>query len=101
MKSWKSSTMEGVDLANATPEVALILAAGLGSRLRPQTKTLKPLTRVLHLTLAERSVCTLMDAGVRRFLVTVGHETETVRAHFSDIARRRGVAIEFVEAESW
>ena len=101
MKSWKSSAMEGVDLANATPEVALILAAGLGSRLRPQTKTLKPLTRVLHLTLAERSVCTLMDAGVRRFLVTVGHETETVRAHFSDIARRRGVAIEFVEAESW
>ena len=93
--------MEGVDLANATPEVALILAAGLGSRLRQQTKTLKPLTRVLHLTLAERSVCTLMDAGVRRFLVTVGHETETVRAHFSDIARRRGVAIEFVEAESW
>ena len=101
MKSWKSSAMEGVDLANATPEVALILAAGLGSRLRQQTKTLKPLTRVLHLTLAERSVCTLMDAGVRRFLVTVGHETETVRAHFSDIARRRGVAIEFVEAESW
>ena len=101
MKSWKSSAMGGVDLANATPEVALILAAGLGSRLRPQTKTLKPLTRVLHLTLAERSVCTLMDAGVRRFLVTVGHETETVRAHFSDIARRRGVAIEFVEAESW
>ena len=93
--------MEGVDLANATPEVALILAAGSGSRLRPQTKTLKPLTRVLHLTLAERSVCTLLDAGVRRFLVTVGHETETVRAHFSDIARRRGVAIEFVEAESW
>ena len=101
MKLWKSWAMGGIDLANATPEVALILAAGFGSRLRPQTKTLKPLTRVLHLTLAERSVCTLLDAGIRRFLVTVGHETETVRAHFSDIARRRGVTIDFVEAENW
>jgi len=93
--------MEDTDLANAAPEMALILAAGLGSRLRPQTKTPKPLTRVLGLTLAERVVCTLIDADVRRFLVTLGHETETVRAHFSDIARRRGVTIDFIEAEGW
>ena len=46
--------MEDTDLANAAPEVALILAAGLGSRLRAQTKTPKPLTRVLGLTLADR-----------------------------------------------
>ena len=93
--------MDNTDLTNATPEVALILAAGLGSRLRGQTKTPKPLTRVLGLTLAERVVCTLLDAGIRRFLVTLGHEAETVRAHFSGIARRRGVTIDFVEAESW
>jgi len=48
--------MSNTDLSNAAPEVALILAAGLGSRLRPQTKTPKPLTWVLGLTLAER-VC--------------------------------------------
>ncbi len=93
--------MEDTDLANATPEMALILAAGLGSRLRPHTKTPKPLTRVLGLTLAERVVCTLLDVGIRRFLVTLGHEAETVRAHFSDIARRRGVTIDFVDAEGW
>ena len=93
--------MNNTDPTNATPEVALILAAGLGSRLRPQTKTPKPLTRVLGLTLAERVVCTLLDAGIRRFLVTLGHEAETVRAHFSDIARRRGVTIDFIEAEGW
>ncbi len=93
--------MNSTDLTNATPEMALILAAGLGSRLRPQTKTPKPLTRVLGLTLAERVVCTLLDAGIRRFLVTLGHEAETVRAHFSDIARRRGVTIDFVDAEGW
>jgi len=101
MKSCKSWAMEGLDLANTAPELALILAAGLGSRLRPRTKTPKPLTRVLGLTLAERVVCTLLDAGIRRFLIILGHEAETVRGHFSDIARRRGVTIDFVEAEDW
>ncbi|MCH7694150.1 MAG: CDP-alcohol phosphatidyltransferase family protein [Proteobacteria bacterium] len=101
MKSWKFWVLNDTDLTNATPEMALILAAGLGSRLRPQTKTPKPLTRVLGLTLAERVVCTLLDAGIRRFLVTLGHEAETVRAHFSDIAGRRGVTIDFIDAEDW
>ncbi len=93
--------MDNTDLTNTTPEMALILAAGLGSRLRPQTKTPKPLTRVLGLTLAERVVCTLLDVGIRQFLVTLGHEAETIRGHFSDIARRRGVTIDFIEAETW
>jgi choline kinase len=93
--------MDDSDLANAAPKKALILAAGLGSRLRPQTKTAKPLTQVLGLSLAERVVCTLLDAGIQRFLVTLGHEAETVRAHFSEIARRRGVTIEFIGAEGW
>jgi len=93
--------MEDTDLTNAAPELALILAAGLGSRLRPQSKTPKPLTRVLGLSLAERAVCTLLDAGIRRVLVTLGHEAERVRAHFSDIARDRGVTVEFVEAKGW
>ncbi|GBE42786.1 MAG TPA: hypothetical protein ENH05_09130 [Rhizobiales bacterium] len=93
--------MKDTDLANAAPEEALILAAGLGSRLRPHTQTPKPLTKVLGLTLAERVVCTLMDAGISRFLVTLGSEAETVREHFSDIARRRGVTIDFIEADGW
>ena len=93
--------MDKTDLTNAVPELALILAAGLGSRLQPQSKTPKPLAKVLGLTLAERVVCTLLDAGIRRFLVTLGHEAETVRAHFSDIARRRGVTIDVIEADGW
>ena len=93
--------MKDTESVNAAPEVALILAAGLGSRLRPHTQTPKPLTKVLGLTLAERVVCTLMDAGISRFLVTLGSEAETVREHFSDIARRRGVTIDFIEADGW
>ncbi len=93
--------MEKTDLANQTPDFALILAAGLGSRLRPHTRIPKPLTMVLGLTLAERVVCTMLDVGVRRFLVTLGHEAETVRAHFTDIARRRGVTIDFIKVDDW
>ena len=93
--------MKSTDLENAAPEVALILAAGLGSRFRPQTRTPKPLIKVLGLSLAERVVCTLLATGVRQFLVVLGHEARTVRAHFSSIARRRGVTIDFIEAEGW
>ena len=57
MKSWKFWAMNNTDLTTATPEMAPILAAGLGSRLGAQTKTPKPLTRVLGLTLAERVDC--------------------------------------------
>ena len=93
--------MNNTDLTNRTPDTALILAAGLGSRLQSQIKTPKPLIRVLGLTLAERVVCTLLNTGIRRFLVTLGHEAETVRGHFSDIALRRGVTINFVDAKDW
>ena len=93
--------MKNTDLTNATPQMALILAAGLGSRLRPHTQTPKPLTKVLGLTLAERVICTLLGAGIWRFLVTLGSEAETVRGHFSEIARRRGATIDFVVAEDW
>ena len=91
--------MENIDSANGIPQQAVILAAGLGSRLRLQTDIPKPLTNMLGLTLAERVVCTLLDIGVRRFLVTLGHEATRVRAHFSDIARRRGVTFDFIEVE--
>ncbi len=93
--------MKDIDGENATPEVALVLAAGTGSRLHPEANIPKPLTKALGLSLAERVVCTLRAADIRRFLVVLGHEAETIKAHFSDIARRRGVKVEFVEAEGW
>jgi CDP-L-myo-inositol myo-inositolphosphotransferase len=93
--------LKNPDLTNVLPETALILAAGLGSRLRPYTKQPKPLTRVLGLSLAERVVCTLRDVGIKRFLVTLGSEAEMVGGHFSEIARRRSVTIDFVDAKDW
>ncbi len=74
----------------------------MGTRLRDNSNRPKPLTLVLGLSLAERIVCTFQkDLGVRRFLVVVGYEAETVKAHFHDICAGRGVKVEFAEAEHW
>ncbi len=84
------------------PHVAVVLAAGCGSRLRRTSQRPKPLTPVLGLSLAERVICTcLYDLGVRRFVVVLGHEAEAVRAHFAEIAARRGAEIDFAVAENW
>jgi len=42
-----------------------------------------------------------MDAGIRRFVVVLGHKNEQVRAHFERIATARGSEISFVEASEW
>ena len=84
------------------PQVAVILAAGAGSRLYPIANTPKPLIKVLGLSLAERVICTLSKAvNIQHFIVILGFEAEIVKAHFADIARRRSVIVEFQEATDW
>ncbi|MEE9158188.1 MAG: sugar phosphate nucleotidyltransferase [Gammaproteobacteria bacterium] len=91
-----------VDSQMEAPQVAVILAAGSGSRLYPTANTPKPLIKVLGLSLAERVICTLCQAvNIRHFIVVLGFEAELVKAHFTDIARRRSVTIEFREAKDW
>ncbi len=94
--------MAEADGRTTTPEVALILAAGLGSRLSANSNVPKPLTKVLGLSLGERVVCTLHEAmDIRCFVVALGHRADTVRARFLEIAKRRGVTVEFTEATDW
>jgi CDP-L-myo-inositol myo-inositolphosphotransferase len=84
------------------PQAAVILAAGLGSRLFPAARQPKPLVEVLGLSLAERTLCAFVeDVGVGRILVVLGHEADAVEAHFTEVARRRGAAIDFVCARNW
>ncbi|SNS34847.1 Myo-inositol-1-phosphate synthase, partial [Tistlia consotensis] len=84
------------------PRSALILAAGTGSRLFPNATLPKPLAPIQGITLAERVIGTLRRAaGIERFVVSLGHEAETVRPHFQSVAARNGVAIEFVQADDW
>ncbi|MCH8965303.1 MAG: NTP transferase domain-containing protein [Planctomycetes bacterium] len=98
----KPSTAPDIDTDACTPPVAVILAAGEGSRLaRTRKGTPKPALKLLGLSLAERIITTCNAAGIDRFLVVLGHEADRVRAHYQEIAARRHCDIDFVVAENW
>ena len=83
------------------PPVAIVLAAGEGCRLADHGDSPKPLVSLVGLSLAERSICGLLEAGVRRFVVVLGYESERVRSHFEEIGWRRDCEITFVVAQEW
>ncbi len=77
---------------------ALVLAAGLGTRLREGGETLpKPLHRIHGRTLAERTISTLADAGVERVVVVLGFEADRVQQAIASDPRltERDVTVEF------
>ena len=85
----------------STP-LALILAAGNGDRMQNGSNAIpKPQIEVRGLSLAERSVAQLQDAGIDRFVVVLGAHADPVRAHFECIAKRRCCPIEFIVAKDW
>ncbi len=97
--------MADIGMRNKSREkapLAVILAAGEGARLSDGGGGCpKPLAKVLGLSLAERALCSCAKAGIRRFLIVLGHQAEEVEAHFGEIGRRRGFEVNFCEAEGW
>jgi MurNAc alpha-1-phosphate uridylyltransferase len=64
------------------PTTAMVLAAGLGTRMRPLTDHLpKALVPVAGQTLLDRVLDKLVQAGVERAVVNVNHFAEQVEAH--------------------
>ncbi len=69
------------------PQTAMVLAAGLGTRLRPLTDhTPKPLIPVAGRTLLDRCLDRLAEAGVRRAVVNIHWLGSQIREHLK--ARR-------------
>lgn len=71
-----------------TISAAMVLAAGLGTRMRPITDTLpKPLVRVGGRALLDHALDRLAEAGIPRAVVNVHHLAERIEEH---LARRGG-----------
>lgn len=67
--------------SGAQPRTAMVLAAGLGSRLRPVTETVpKPLVEIGGRTLLDRAIDQLVRAGVERVVVNVHYKADILKA---------------------
>lgn len=79
--------------APAAPSRAMVLAAGLGTRMRPITDTLpKPLVEVAGRSLLDRALDSLAAAGVRDAVVNLHHLPHLIEAR---LAGRRAPRIAF------
>jgi MurNAc alpha-1-phosphate uridylyltransferase len=84
------------------PEAGMVLAAGLGTRMRPLTDDVpKPLVRLKGRPLLDHVLDRLAQAGVSRALVNVHYMADAIEAHLSgrrkprvEISDERGVLLD-------
>ncbi len=72
-------------------ETAMLMAAGLGKRMRPLTATRpKPLVRVAGQALIDHALDRIEEAGIRRTIVNVHYLPDAIEAHLKSRAKRTG-----------
>jgi len=80
---------------SAAPETAMVLAAGLGMRMRPVTDHLpKPLVALAGRPLIDHAIDRLVAAGVKRVVVNLHYKGEMLAEH---LGARRDVEVRFSE----
>ncbi|URD61883.1 nucleotidyltransferase family protein [Sphingomonas sp. KRR8] len=78
----------------AVPRTAMVMAAGLGKRMRPLTATRpKPLVEVAGKAMLDHVLDRLRAAGVERIVVNVHYLADSIEAHLRKSAKDLDVAI--------
>lgn len=68
--------------ANSRIEMAMVLAAGLGMRMRPLTNDRpKPMVELAGRTLLDRALDRIFEAGVRKVVVNTHYKAEVIHRH--------------------
>lgn len=79
------------------PNWAVIMAGGLGTRLRPVTETVpKPMLKVAGRPILERILLQLIGHGFRRVFIAINYLGEQIKTHFGD-GKQFGCQIEYLE----
>lgn len=82
------------EIATEVPKTAMVLAAGLGKRMRPLTATRpKPLIEVAGQSLLDHLLERLSAAGVERAVVNVHYLADAVEAHLKKNAHGLDISI--------
>ena len=77
----------------SSPTRAMIMAAGLGTRMRPLSENLpKPLVRVAGKALIDHAIDRLVKAGVKTVIVNLHYKAEMVKDH---LKHRKDVEIRY------
>ncbi|MCI8944310.1 MAG: nucleotidyltransferase family protein [Clostridia bacterium] len=64
---------------------AIIMAGGMGSRLRPLTNSLpKPLVKIIDKPVMEYVIENLVEGGIKDIAVTVGYKADMIMDYFGD-----------------
>jgi N-acetyl-alpha-D-muramate 1-phosphate uridylyltransferase len=72
------------DFVNASIDTAMVLAAGLGQRMRPITTTLpKPLIRIAGRSMLDHALNRITDAGISKAVVNVHYLADQIEGHLA------------------
>lgn len=86
--------------ARELPNWVVLMAGGLGTRLRPLTETLpKPMLPVAGKPILESIVLSVVEQGFRRIFLAINYKAEMIREHFGD-GSQWGVSIEYLQEKA-
>ena len=81
---------------------AVILAAGVGSRLRPQTDELpKSLLKIAGKEILSYQIDSLLEAGIKDLVVVVGHHGKKIKAFLDNYPNAKDFKIKFIENKEY